>query len=151
MTHDKGDLIAGAALGAFGAYVIWVAAKLPYVSDTGPGHGFFPLWLGIGLVVFAGALMFARSKSAVNKARTSSSNSMLRPVAGWLAVMMAIALLGKTGFTLGFVLLTIILLVALDRRPLSLALGVAVGLAVAFHLIFVVALDVPLPKATWGF
>ncbi len=61
MAHDKGDLVAGAVLAAFGIYVIWVAAKLPYVSDVGPGPGFFPLWLGIGMVVFAAGLMFDRS------------------------------------------------------------------------------------------
>src|SRR3990170_7988608 len=116
MRHDKGDLIAGAVLAAFGTYVIWVAAKLPYVSDVGPGHGFFPLWLGIGLVVFAAALMSASFTSSV-KARSSSWNSMVRPLAGWLAVMIAIALLGKIGFALSFVILTVFLVVALDRRP----------------------------------
>jgi putative tricarboxylic transport membrane protein len=150
MIRDKGDLIAGTVLAAFGAYVISVAAKLPYVSDVGPGHGFFPLWLGIGLVVFAAALMSASFTSSV-KARSSSWNSMVRPLAGWLAVMIAIALLGKIGFALSFVILTVFLVVALDRRPLSLAVGVAVGLAVAFHLVFVVGLDVSLPKAVWGF
>jgi len=151
MTRDKDDLIAGAVLAAFGIYVIWVAAKLPYVSDVGPGHGFFPLWLGIGLVVFAAGLMFASFTSSVNKAKSSSWNSMVRPLGGWLAVMIAIAFLGKIGFVLSFIILTIFLVVALERRPAWLAVGVAVGLAVAFHLVFVVALDVPLPKAVWGF
>jgi len=153
MTRDKGDLIAGAVLAAFGIYVITVAAKLPYVSDVGPGHGFFPLWLGIGLVVFAAGLIFTSFTFSVNKAKSSSQswNSTVRPLAGWLAVMVAVALLGKIGFALSFVILTVFLVVALDRRPIGLAVGIAVGLAVAFHLVFVVALDVPLPKAVWGF
>ena len=151
MPHEKGDLIAGAVLAAFGTYVIWVAAKLPYVSDVGPGHGFFPLWLGIGLVVFAAALMFASCTSSVNKAKSLSWNSMIRPLISWLAVMIAIALLGKIGFALSFIILTIFLVVALDRRAALLAVVVAVGLAVVFHLIFVVALDVSLPKTVWGF
>ena len=153
MPHDKGDLIAGAVLAAFGVYVISVAAKLPYVSDVGPGHGFFPLWLGIGLVTFAAALMFASFTSSVRKSQSSkqSWNSMIRPLAGWFAVMIAIALLGKIGFALSFIILTIFLVLALDRRPALLAVVVAVGLAVAFHLIFVVALDVSLPKTVWGF
>ena len=50
-----------------------------------------------------------------------------------------------------FIVLTMFLIVALDRRPTLLAVGVGVGLAVSFHLIFVVALDVSLPKAFWGF
>ena len=48
-------------------------------------------------------------------------------------------------------ILTMFLIVALDRRPTLLAVGVGIGLAVSFHLIFVVALDVSLPKAFWGF
>ena len=76
---------------------------------------------------------------------------MARPLAGWLAVMVAIALLGKIGFALSFIILTVFLVVALDRRPALLAVGVALGLALTFHLVFVVALDVSLPKAVWGF
>jgi hypothetical protein len=66
-------------------------------------------------------------------------------------MMVAIALLGRIGFALSFVVLTIFLIVFLDRRPAWLALGVGVALAVAFHLIFVVALDISLPAAPWGF
>jgi hypothetical protein len=76
---------------------------------------------------------------------------MIRPLVSWLAVMIAIALLGKIGFALSFIILTIFLVVALDRRSALLAVVVAVGLAVVFHLIFVVALDVSLPKTVWGF
>ena len=153
MTHDKGDLIAAAVLAAFGIYVIWVAAKLPYVSDEGPGPGFFPLWLGIGMVLFAAALMSLSVAAGATKAShdAKSWQSAIRPVVGWVAVMVAIALLGRIGFVLSFVILTLFLIVVLDRRPFLLAAGVAVGLAAAFHVIFVIALDVSLPKTIWGF
>jgi putative tricarboxylic transport membrane protein len=153
MAHDKGDLIAAGVLAGFGIYVIWVAAKLPYVSDVGPGPGFFPIWLGLGMVIFAAGLM---SSSLTARARKTdregkSWRSLIRPLGGWLAVMAAIALLGRIGFVLSFVVLTLFLIVVLDRRSFFLAAGVAVGLAVAFHVIFVLALDVSLPKAVWGF
>ena len=153
MAHDKGDLIAAAVLASFGIYVIWVAAKLPYVSDVGPGPGFFPMWLGIGMVLFAAALMSLSFTAGATKTshHAKSWQSVIRPVVGWVAVMAAIALLGRIGFILSFVILTLFLIVVLDRRPILLALGVAVGLAVGFHLIFVIALDVSLPKTVWGF
>ena len=150
MTRNKGDVIAGVCLAAFGVYVISVAAKLPYVSDVGPGPGFFPLWLGIGMVLGACCLMFAPFANVTNN-QSPSWKSSGRALAGWLALMVAIALLDRIGFALSFVILTIFLIVALDRRSALLAAGVAIGLAVAFHLIFVVALDVPLPKTSWGF
>ena len=153
MRRDKGNLTAGIVLAGFGLYVISVAVRLPYVSDVGPGPGFFPLWLGIGLVLFASTLIFT-SITSLRQGPTKETEAwrlMARSLSGWLALMIAIALLGSIGFVASFIILTIFLTVALERRPALLALGVAVGLAVAFHLIFVVALDVSLPKAVWGF
>lgn len=153
MTQHKGNLISGACLAAFGIYVISVASRLPYVSEVGPGPGFFPLWIGIGLLLFASLLMAASFLDSVKQKPDGSQSwrAAGRAVAGWVGLMVAITLFPWTGFSLSFVVLTVFLIVALDRRPALLALGVGVGLAVAFHLIFVVALDVSLPKAPWGF
>jgi putative tricarboxylic transport membrane protein len=153
MSRNSGNLMAGACLAAFGIYVISAAFRLSYVSEVGPGPGFFPLWLGIGLVLLASYLMITsvvRSRHA-EKDGSRLSKGTGRALAGWLALMWAIALLGRIGFALSFIILTTFLIVALDRRPALLAVGVAIGLALAFHLIFVVALDVSLPKTSWGF
>jgi putative tricarboxylic transport membrane protein len=148
VTRNKGDLISAVCLAGFGIYVISMASKLPYVSEVGPGPGFFPLWLGIGLVSLAPVLIFV-SRNKKNS-ESQSWRVTARALAGWFAMMVAIALLGRIGFGLSFVLLTIFLIVVLDRRPALLAIGVGVALAVAFYLIFVVALDVSLPAAPWG-
>jgi putative tricarboxylic transport membrane protein len=152
VTHDKANLVAGACLAAFGIYVITVAFRLPYVSEVGPGPGFFPLWIGVGLLIFAASLMAASLlNSQEHKPDGSSWTAAGRAVAGWLGLAGAIALFPLIGFSLSFVTLTVFLIVALDRRPAWLALGVGIGLALAFHLIFVVGLDVSLPKGAWGF
>jgi putative tricarboxylic transport membrane protein len=153
VTTNKGNLIAGACLAAFGIYVISVASKLPYVSEVGPGPGFFPLWLGIGLVIFASCLMLS---SLSFFTRESPSDFPIwepsgRALAGWFGLMVAIALFGWIGFSASFVILTVFLIVALDRRPFLLSVGVGIALAVAFHLLFVMALDVSLPAGRWGF
>ena len=153
MTTNKGNLIAGACLAAFGIYVISVASKLPYVSEVGPGPGFFPLWLGIGLVIFASSLMLS---SLSFFTRESPSDFPIwepsgRALAGWSGLMVTIALFGWIGFSASFVVLTVFLIVALDRRPFLLSVGVGIGLAVAFYLLFVMALDVSLPAGPWGF
>ena len=153
MKADKGNLIAGGALSAFGIYVISVAVRLPYVSEAGPGPGFFPIWLGIGLTMFAAILIYASLRVSKSKPLRESGTQPVtaRSLAGWVAVMIAIALLSWIGFALSFIVLTVLLIVGLERRPLLLAVGVGVGLAVVFHLIFVVALDVSMPKSVWGF
>ncbi len=68
MKRDKGNRIAAAVLAAFGIYVISVARKLPYVSDMGPGPGFFPIWLGIGMVLFAAGLVFSSFNAPAEEA-----------------------------------------------------------------------------------
>ena len=153
MTKDKGNLISGACLGAFGIYVISVAARLPYVAEVGPGPGFFPLWLGIGMVLCAVLLVYMTFSTAPKQAASESpaGTKASRAIAGWLALMVAIGLFPWIGFGVSFVLLTVFLIVALDRRSVPLAIGVGVALALAFHLIFVVALNVSLPVAPWGF
>jgi putative tricarboxylic transport membrane protein len=150
---SKGDLIAGACLAAFGIYVISVASILPYASEVGPGPGFFPLWLGIGLMIFASCLMFLSFSSFTRESPSESPSWQAggRALAGWFGLMVAIALFGWIGFSASFVILTVFLIVALERRPLLLSVGVGIGLAVAFHLLFVTALDVSLPTSRWGF
>lgn len=153
MTRGKGDLISAACLASFGVYVISVAAKLPYVSDVGPGPGFFPIWLGIGLVLLGCLQTVAAFFDPAKLARGESQSwkTTGRALAGWLAMMVAVALLGRIGFTLSFTLLTVFLIVVLDRRPVSLAVVVGIGLALGFHLIFVTALEISLPAGRWGF
>ena len=153
MKTIKGNILAGACLAAFGLYVISVASKLPYVSEVGPGPGFFPLWLGIGLISFAIYLMLS-SLLALKKESPgdfSPWQASGRALAGWFGLMVAIALLGWIGFSVSFVFLTMFLIIALDRRPLLLSVGVAIALAVGFHLLFVMALNVSLPAGPWGF
>ena len=153
MKADAGNLVAGGALAAFGIYVISVAIRLPYVSEAGPGPGFFPMWLGIGLTTFAAVLIYTSLRVSESKALRQSGTQpvVARSLAGWVAVMIAIALLSWIGFALSFIVLTVVLIVGLERRPVLLAVGVGVGLAVVFHLIFVIALDVSMPKSIWGF
>jgi hypothetical protein len=50
-----------------------------------------------------------------------------------------------------FVLLTIFFIAVLDRRPILMATGIGVAMALAFHILFVIALNVSLPAGPWGF
>ena len=70
---------------------------------------------------------------------------------GFRKLAVAIALFRWIGFALGFVLLTIFLVVALDHRPVVLALGIGAGLALVFYIVFEFALGVSLPAGPWGF
>jgi putative tricarboxylic transport membrane protein len=153
MGSDKSNLIAAACLAAFGIYVVYVGSKLSYVSEVGPGPGFFPFWIGIGLLLF-GAYQMVLSYASARRHSGPVAPLWLgsgRALGAWLGLAVAIALFRWIGFALSFVLLAIFLIVVLDRRPVVLAVGIGAGLALAFYIVFEFALGVSLPKGPWGF
>ena len=44
------DLIGGVVVLLLGFAVVFFSRQLPYMSEYGPGPGFFPLWLGLGII-----------------------------------------------------------------------------------------------------
>jgi len=149
----KKELCSGICLGVFGIYVAIEAFKLPYVSEFGPGPGFFPLWIGIGLTLLSLFLIVANlfASTAVENSESQSGTAVGRALVGWSGLMVAIGLLHWLGFGLGLALLAVFLILALERRSPWVALSVAFGLALGFHAIFVLALGLSLPAGPWGF
>ena len=153
-SYGKGDLISGIVLASFGMFVIYGALGLPYRSEFGPGPGFLPLWIGIGIVACSVAMLYAcffRPNRRSEEATAFSGIEFGRAFGAWLAFVAAIVLLPLIGFGLSLGLLTTFLIFALDRRSLWVALGVALALALGFHLVFAVALGVSLPVGFLGF
>lgn len=144
----KAELIPGAVLASFGGFVIYEARGLPYTSEFGPGPGFFPLWVGIGIVLCSLVMLcgyFFRSHTIAEE-----TPIVARALGAWSAFVLAVVLLPLLGFGLSLGLLTAFLIVVLDRRSPWTALAVALGLAFGFHLLFVVALGVSLPVGIFG-
>lgn len=152
--RDKNELVSGLCIGAFGIYVVVEASRLAYFSEYGgPGPGFLPLWLGIGLF-FLGLLVISLNLSGPATQIRSDARPWQgagRALGGWAGLAGSIALLPLLGFTLSFGLLTGYLLRVVDRRPLWATFSVAVGLMLGFHLVFAFALGVPLPIGRLGF
>lgn len=150
---NKSDLVAATLLIALGAYIVAEAVKWPYLTKDGPGPGFFPLWTGICIVALAAALValqmrYALRGEAAEKAKWAGSG---RVFAGWVGLMVSIALLEPAGFTVSFLLLTIFLVVGVFRRSLAAALAVGLGSSIGFWFLFVKLLKVQLPAGPWGF
>jgi putative tricarboxylic transport membrane protein len=81
----KGELLTGAVLAAFGGFVIYEAYALSYTSESGPGPGFFPLWIGIGIVVCSLALLYVYFfRTDGNSEETAPSRSNPTAFGAWL-------------------------------------------------------------------
>lgn len=151
--RSKSDLLAGISIAVFGLYVTVASSRLAYVSEYGPGPGFLPLWLGIGLFVVSLFLIVGniavRAREPVSKPEAWVISG--RAFAGWCALIVAIFLLRWIGFSVSLALLTGFLIWVLEGRSPPTAVGVALSLAIVFHLIFVFALGLSMPVGPWGF
>jgi len=140
-----GDFWSGLALAALGTYVVTQARTWDYMTEEGPGPGFFPLWYGSAMVVLSLVLV----ASAVMKRAAPGKPVVLRDLARglgcWAAFVACIVLMPFAGFCVAFALLTWFVVVPMcgQRHRMGLALGV-IGSA-AFYALFELGLSVSLP------
>ena len=144
----SGDFWSGLALAALGTYIVNEARGWVYMSEDGPGAGFFPLWYGSAMIVLSLALVagtvLKRGSAAASEA--FRWNDLGRAMACWAAFVACVLLMNLAGFVIAFALLTWFIIAVMARRPQRVALPVAIGSALLFYALFEMALDVSLPK-----
>ncbi len=150
---NRGDLVAGLVLMGVGVFVMWQARTLDLVFEYGPGPGFLPFWLGVGLTGLALVLVVGtlRRSAGDREGQGEAGRRVGRALLTWGGIIGATALLRWLGFVVSFAALTLFLVFVMERRSLLTALAVAVTITAGFALIFRVALNVPLPTGPWGF
>jgi putative tricarboxylic transport membrane protein len=149
------DRAFAACLIVLGAYIVRNALAYGYVREAVPGPGFFPLWVGLGLVALS-ALNLARSLRGreildtqfdlptLMKAIAITAIVLLFVVASrWLGMLLAIGLaIPAIAFTIQ------------PRGPARFAVTIGV-MAVVFpvlaYYLFAVYLRVPLVRGVFGF
>ncbi|MBI4525600.1 MAG: tripartite tricarboxylate transporter TctB family protein [Deltaproteobacteria bacterium] len=151
---DKSNLVVGVLLAGFGILVSYESGELPYLSEFGPGPGFLPFWLGIGVSLLAFLLAFSGFFGFASEEKDGYPKTWLgtrRALIGWSGLMIAIALLPWAGFNVSLALLTGLLIYIFEQRSAWIAGSVAFCLTLGFHVVFVYALGVALPVGPWGF
>ena len=146
------DVIVGAVTVALAAYVVFGSRDLDFYADGVPGPGFFPIVVGIALLISGSLLIVSRLFNiAVPEEEGRERERILpRPLLVWLALIMSAVLIPIIGFVATMVLLVAALLIGVERRR-SIGAVVAVvlipGLA---YWLFAGVLGVLLPTGLWG-
>jgi putative tricarboxylic transport membrane protein len=140
----SGDLWSGLALAALGAYILVTAHRWDYMTEEGPGAGFFPMWYGGAMV----ALSLLLTLGAVLKPSTRAEvrwKDVSRAMIAWLAFVASVALMPVLGFVISFALLTAFVVKVMCGEKLVTAVMVAVAGSAGFYALFEMALELSLP------
>jgi len=143
------DLIGGVVVLLFGLSVVIFSMQLPYMSEFGPGPGFLPLWLGIGIAGCAVAVILKILKKrdrveAFIKPQTRVGLQMLG------LIVCAFLLLPLLGFSVGLALFAATAMRLIGKHGM-LACGLtAVGAAIGINVIFGLWLEIPIPTGIVG-
>ena len=139
MRHRSPDFWSGLALAALGAYIVAQAHGWDYLTDDGPGPGFFPLWYGIAILACSAWLV------AFGKNPDADWRGSGRALATWAAVAVSVAVVKVVTFAIAFGALSFFIVAVMYRRPPLVAALVALCTVAGFYLIFPFALGVALP------
>jgi len=145
---QKGDFWAGLVMAALGMYVVTQASSWDYMSEDGPGAGFFPLWYGAVMVVLSLLLVAGTVLKDDANAKLVRWDEMRRAMTCWAAFSVCVGIIKFVGFMLAFGLLIWFIIAVMFGRPQRIALSYAVGGAVGFYALFTLALELQLPVGT---
>ena len=140
----SGDFWSGLALAALGTYILVTAHRWDYITEEGPGAGFFPMWYGGAMV----ALSLLLTLGAVLKPSKSAEvrwKDVSRAIVAWAVFVAGVALMPFLGFVTSFALLSAFIVKVMCGEKLRTALIVAICGSAGFYLLFEVALDLTLP------
>jgi putative tricarboxylic transport membrane protein len=140
----SGDFWSGLALAALGSWIVMQARGWAYMTEEGPGAGFFPIWYGSIMVVLSLLLVLG----AVLKPSQGVAivwPDVRRAMTCWAAFVACVALMPLAGFAVSFALLSWFIVKVMARQSQVRALAVAIGFSAGFYVLFELALDLSLP------
>lgn len=142
-----GDFWSGLVLAALGAYIVSEARGWTYMSEDGPGPGFFPMWYGSIMVVLALILVLRSVLTArMREAPRVHWPDLARALTCWGAFVGCIALMRVLGFTVALALLTWFIVAVMARRPQREAIVIAIAGSALFYGVFAYLLELSLPR-----
>jgi hypothetical protein len=148
----QGEISLVGVLALFSIYLMWKSAELPigYIRGQGPGGGFWPFWLSLGMLLSCVKIAWNWSRG---KSLASASDEPLMDAFGWRTVMLV------GGGVVGFVAMVPIVsmygavclfmlyyLRFLGRHSWPLTLGLALMLPFALFFFFEGAMQISMPQ-----
>jgi len=151
---DRDEVIGGILIFLFGAVTVYFSLQMPMGTFRAAGSGLFPLGLGILLMGLSIVLLIKagaqRKPVAKKKPSDELSQSAKQVILFTSAIALAILLFKELGYPLMSFLLLLALLRILGVRSWAYSLSLSLLTATGAYFLFVVWLEIPLPKGWIG-
>jgi hypothetical protein len=151
---NRDEVIGGALMLLFGAVTAYFSLRMPVGTFRTAGSGLFPLGLGILLMGLSIVLLIKagaqRKPVAEKKPSGELSQSAKQVILFTSAIALAILLFKELGYPLMSFLLLLALLRILGVRSWAYSLSLSLLTATGAYFLFVVWLQIPLPKGWIG-
>jgi hypothetical protein len=151
---NRDEVIGGALMLLFGAVTAYFSLRMPVGTFRAAGSGLFPLGLGILLMGLSIVLLIKAGAQRRPVAKKKPSDGLTQSVKQVILFTSAIALAILLFKALGYPLMSFLLLLALLRilgvRSWAYSLPLSLLTATGAYFLFVVWLQIPLPKGWIG-
>lgn len=137
------NVACGVTIALVGLGALFVAIDLGLGSFARPQAGTWPGLLS-GLLILLGALIAVRARVFDDAERITANAGAV--AVGAISLAVAIQLMPHVGFEIPAVLLMIFWMSVLGREKYRLSVPISAVSVVAFYLIFVTGLNVPIPR-----
>jgi putative tricarboxylic transport membrane protein len=141
----SGDFWSGLALAALGAYILVTARRWDYMTEEGPGAGFFPMGYG-GLMLVLSILLVLGAVLKPSQRAEVRWKDVSRAMIAWAAFVVCVAIMPVVGFAIAFALLAAFIVRVMCGERLRTALIVGIVGSAGFYALFELALDLSLPR-----
>ena len=138
------DLIGGFVVLAFGLAIVVFSSQLQYMSEYGPGPGFLPFWLGVGIAACSLGVLYNVFR------KHGRTGAFFQPLTKVGLKMLAIIvggflLLPFLGFSVGLAVTAAVSMRLIGKHGLLACAITVVGTAIGIHYVFAEWLSIPLP------
>mgnify|MGYP001471826414 CR=1 FL=1 len=149
MNKENAGLWAGLVIFVTAVVFILYSLQYDFQSDTGPGPGLLPFWLGCALAVLAIIFIIGSIRKPILfrlilPAKRGRKNILM--IIG--SLLLVICLMPYSGFVIASTIFLWLLL--LDGYRWYSSLGIAVGVSLFLFWVFDVLLKIPLPVNAFG-
>ena len=154
----RADVFAGLLLAAVFGACLWEASSFQYGTEFAPGPGFAPVWLSaigsaLALLIALHAFRAARHpEPSTDEVPDALDKAGLFRVAATLAgLVVMLAIESWLGLVPSIIVFLLFLTLYVQRLSVLTAIGASAGTVFFVYVVFVLLLDVPIPRGPLGF